>query len=72
MNKWRDMTFALVSVEPSTGTLRRYETGCAKPRLTHSATCTEVCVFSAAIVEEFRSDPDDKFAERRQPRRKAA
>lgn len=53
---------ALVSVEPSTGTLRRYEVGGERPRLTHSATCDGPCSFSANVVEEFRKSPDDEFA----------
>lgn len=55
-------SYALVSVEPSTGTLRRYECGGNGPRLTHDATCDGQCSFSAAIVEEFRKSPDDEFA----------
>lgn len=55
-------SYALVSVEPRTGTLRRYECGGNGPRLTHDATCDEACSFSADVVENFRKSPGDKFA----------
>lgn len=53
---------ALVSVEPASGTLRRYEVGGERPRLTHTATSGEPETFSAGVVEDFRKSPDDKFA----------
>lgn len=53
----------LVSVEPYSGTLRRYEQFDIRAvRLTHMATAHGPKSFSAAVVEDFRTRPDPRFA----------
>jgi hypothetical protein len=67
----------LVSVEPSTGTLQRYDVTPPalidfdkagklrtphKRHLTHTATSGQPETFSAQVVEDFRTLPDAEFA----------
>lgn len=53
---------ALVVVEASTGSLRRYEVGGERPLLSHEATVGERRTFTVGVVEEFRVSPDPAFA----------
>lgn len=54
---------AFVSVEPFSGTLRRYEqVDRGMVRLTHFASQHGPATFTRAIVEEFRSHPEPRFA----------
>lgn len=60
---------AFVSMEPLTGTLRRYLALPAPgrrrgmvPRLTHEATAGEPVSFTPEVVEGFRAKPDIRFA----------
>lgn len=54
---------AFVSVEPYSGTLRRYEqVDRGMVRLTHMATQCRPAVFSVPVVRDFLERPDPRFA----------
>lgn len=54
----------LVSINCKNGALRRYECGGAHPRRTHVATPEDgPLVLTAAMIEKFRVDPPEAFAE---------
>lgn len=47
----------VVSVEPWSGTLRRYEGG----RMSHEAIAREAVIFTPEMIEGFRVRPDPQF-----------
>ena len=55
------MQSALVSVEPSTGSMIRYEIGGPQRRKTHAATLGKAATFTQEVVEQFRRFPPSEF-----------